>query len=61
MAGGKEYQLDKRLIRLPQPKRRLSEATKQRLSDNLAAARKANLSAKNRSALAQLAEKSSGE
>ena len=45
--GGKEYQLDKRLIRLPQPKRRLSEATRQRLADNLAATRKGNLSAKN--------------
>jgi len=59
--GGNEYQLNKRLIRLPQPKRRLSEATRQRLADNLAASRKSNLSAQNPSAMAKLAEKSGGE
>ncbi len=59
--SGRSYELLKKLMRLPQPKKRLSEATKQRLADNLAAARKGNLSAKNRNALAKLAEKSSGE
>jgi hypothetical protein len=59
--GGKEYQLDKKMLRPPQPKRRLSEANKQRLADNLAASRRGNLSAKNRSALAKLKEKNGGE
>ena len=58
--GGKEYQLDKKMLRPPQPKRRLSEATRQRLADNLATIRKRNLSAQNPSALANLAEKSGG-
>ena len=45
--GGRSYELDKKLIRLPQPKRRLSEATKQRLADNLTAGRKGDISVQN--------------
>lgn len=38
-AGGKQYQLPKSRIRMPQPKKRINEATKQAMVKRLAKAR----------------------
>lgn len=44
--GGKEYKVDKKLIKLPQLKRKVSEATRKRLTKRLQLARETALASK---------------